>query len=379
MKKIQNVIIRDKSILTGKDNLENLLVLKDFPVFFGCVDSPASEDLVADMKWAIDPETGVIQLTELIPLEILYQEQHVDGFGKTWEEYYSYFSEYIANTKPKNVLEIGGGIGVIAEKVVGLTDTTNWTILEPNPLREDSERIKVIPGFFDSNFKATEHYDTITFSQVMEHVYEPHTFLKDISSFMKAGDKFVFAYPNLKLWLERKFTNALNFEHTMFFTDYFIDILLPQYNFKVTDKFFYKDHSVLYTAEKTDTPLEIPKLENKYDEYKKIFMSFADYHTELVTTLNSEMEKSSVPTYFFGAHIFASYLFAFGLDKSKITTILDNSSLKKGRRLYGTDFIVQSPEILAGKGPVNVILKAGLYNDEIKEQILSLNSEVTFW
>ncbi len=379
MKKIDTLITRDHSILTGKKNLENLLVLKDFPVFFGCVDTPANEDLVADMKWAIDPETGVIQLTELIPLEILYQEQHVDGFGKTWEEYYSYFSEYIAKTNPKNVLEIGGGIGVVAEKVVGMTDSTTWTILEPNPLRENSDRLKVMPGFFDSNFKATEHYDTITFSQVMEHVYEPHTFLKDISSFMQTGDKFVFAYPNLKLWLERKFTNALNFEHTMFFTDYFIDILLPQYNFKVTDKFFYKDHSVLYTAEKADMPLEIPVQENKYEEYKKIFTEFVDYHTELVTDLNEKMNVSTTPTYFFGAHIFASYLFAFGLDKNKLTTILDNSSLKKDRRLYGTEFIVQSPEILKDKGPVNVILKAGLYNEEIKEQILSINNQITFW
>lgn len=379
MKKIDTVVMRENSILTGKKNLEPLLNLENFPVFFGCVDSPEEEDICADMKWAIDPDTGVIQLTELIPLDVLYQEQHVDGFGKTWEDYYTYFAKYIAKNKPNNVLEIGGGIGVLAEKVIAQTKKTQWTIIEPNPLREDSERIKLVEGFFDSTFTTNQHFDTVTFSQVMEHVYEPHVFLKDISSFLRPGDKFVFAYPNLALWLEKKFTNALNFEHTMLFTDYFIDILLPQYQFKVTDKQFYKEHSVLYTAEKTEDTLDIPKIENKYKEYKSIFLNFVKYHKELVTDLNLKIESAKDPVYLFGAHIFATYLFAFGLEKEKIVTILDNSNLKKSRRMYGTNFIVDSPDVLKGRGKVNVILKAGLYNDEIKEQILAINDQVEFW
>ena len=43
--------------------------------------------------------------------------------------------------------------------------------------------------------------------------------------------------------------------------------------------------------------------------------------------------------------------------------------LKQNRRLYGTDFIVLSPKVLKGYNSVNVILKAGLYNDEIKKDI----------
>ena len=66
MKKINNYIDRSASIITGKKNLEPLYSFKDFPVFFGCVDSLASEDLYADMEWAIDPETGVVQLTKLL-------------------------------------------------------------------------------------------------------------------------------------------------------------------------------------------------------------------------------------------------------------------------------------------------------------------------
>ena len=63
MKRLQTYIDRQKSVVTGKQNLEHLYTFKDFPVFFGCVDTPIEDDLVADMGWYIDPESGVIQLT----------------------------------------------------------------------------------------------------------------------------------------------------------------------------------------------------------------------------------------------------------------------------------------------------------------------------
>ncbi len=63
------LILRNKSVLTGKSNLEKLVTLKKFPVFFGCTEQDPKEDIFADMKWSIDPENGVIQLTELIPSE----------------------------------------------------------------------------------------------------------------------------------------------------------------------------------------------------------------------------------------------------------------------------------------------------------------------
>ena len=54
--------------------------------------------------------------------------------------------------------------------------------------------------------------------------------------------------------------------------------------------------------------------------------------------------------------------------------------MKQGKRLYGTRFTIESPKILKNKGPVNVILKAGGYNAEIKKDIIeNINPEVTFW
>jgi len=109
MIKLINFIDRPESIVTGKKNLKHLYTFKNFPVFFGCVDTPESQDLYADMDWGIDMDTGVVQLTKLIPLEILYQSQHVDGCGPTWKKYYEDLSKYILSNNLRTVLEIGGG------------------------------------------------------------------------------------------------------------------------------------------------------------------------------------------------------------------------------------------------------------------------------
>lgn len=370
---------RTRGVLTGKENLEHLYTFKDFPVFFGTVDTPAADDLHADMEWGIDPETGVVQLTKLIPLDILYSEQHVDGCGSTWKNYYNDLAEYIAAANTREVLEIGGGAGVLAEVALSKRPDLHWTIVEPNPTIAPKGNISVIKGFFDKSLIAGQNVDSVAFSQVMEHVYDPREFLSDIASFLKPGQKLIFAYPNLALWLDKKYTNALNFEHTMLLTDRHLDTMLPEHGFEITDKRAYLEHSFFYTAVRSAKKVSAPPMPNLYGEYKTLFNAFIRHHEKMIEDLNRQLRESTDEIYLFGAHIFSTFLFAFGLDKSRIRGILDNSPTKKGRRLYGTHYIVQNPSVLQGKSNATVILRAGHFNQEIKDGILTnVNPNVRF-
>ena len=51
--------------------------------------------------------------------------------------------------------------------------------------------------------------------------------------------------------------------------------------------------------------------------------------------------------------------------------ILDNDTSKQSKRLYGTRLFVKSPKILAKENNPTVILKAGVYNSEIRKDILN--------
>lgn len=375
-----NCIDRSYSVITKEKNLETLLNIKNFPVFFGCTDKDESEDLKCNMNWAIDPKTGIIQLTELVPLDILYMEQHVDAIGPTWNDYNISFSDYVCENIEGDVIEIGGGSGKIANLVLEKKKDIKYSIIEPNPLCEPSERLNIIKSFFSKDLKSQfKNNCTIIFSQVYEHIYDPQEFLEEINEFLPVGGKMVFAYPNLEYWFKHKFTNAINFEHTLLMTDYFVDYFLEKAGFKIIEKKDYKNHSHFYTVEKIGSKKKYVEIENKYNHYKLMFEEFVDYHKKIVSDINSAIENTNSDVFLFGGHIFSQYLIMFGLNVEKIKFILDNSPLKQEKRLYGTRLIVKSPSILKNYDKPMVILKAGLYNDEIKKDILeNINSETLF-
>ena len=189
----------------------------------------------------------------------------------------------------------------------------------------------------------------------------------------------IFSVPNLKVMLQRKYTNCINFEHTCFLTEEFIEFALSSFGFVITSKeYFLDDHSIFYSAvrrsEKTDC--EIPR---QYIENKQIYSNYIQYHIELINVLNKQIQDINKPVYLFGGHVFSQYLLGFGLEHSHISCILDNDPNKQGKRLYGSRLLVQSPKILADVLDPCIILKAGVYNDEIKQDILgNINPKAVF-
>ena len=380
MKRFLEYIERKKSILTNEENLEDLFCIKNAPVYMGCTTEDPDEDLFADMDWGICPDTGLIQLKRRIPLETLYLHQHNEGCGSVWLDHYESFSKFIQKYRPQNILEIGGAHGLIAQDYCRAEQGARWSIIEPNPTLASEGNILVIKGWFDEHFSFDQKVDAVVHSHVLEHVYQPAEFISHVGKFLRVGDKHIFTYPNMLEMLGRKYTNCLNFEHTVFLTEYFTDYLLLGNGFKILEKEYFRDHSIFYATEKISEGEAMLPPQNKYTEYKKLFTDFIIYHQELVRDLNDKISKTNHSVYLFGAHIFSQALINFGLKTEDIVSILDNGVAKQGKRLYGSSLNVESTKVLEGKGPVNVILKAGAYNDEIKKDILeNINSEVVFW
>ena len=106
------------------------------------------------------------------------------------------------------------------------------------------------------------------------------------------------------------------------------------------------------------------------------------YHKNLIKDLNEKIDKvkNDQPIYLFGAHVFAQYLIEFGLDTSRIICLLDNDANKQGKRLYGTNMMVESPKVLEDVNNPIIILKAGVYNQEVSSDIVNnINPDAVFW
>ena len=375
-------IDRNYDVITG-GRIKPLHTVRQFPVFLGCTTKPRETDLKEDMRWYISPESGLIQLNPIVPLSIVYQRSHGSGcVGGVWLQHHKEFAKFIYKQAPKSVLEIGGAHGILNREYQQY-ESIKWSILEPNPSPAEGVNAKYIKGFFDKEFRFNGEIDTIIHSHVFEHIYHPDEFVYNLANSLQEGQKLIFSLPNMEEMLKRKFTNCINFEHTVFITEPYVEHLLSKHGFRQIEKKYFLDaHSIFYTYERDNNAELISLTEDLYEHNKKLYFDYVSFHEELICRLNKKISttKDNQSIYLFGAHIFAQHLIVLGLNTDRLVCLLDNDVNKHQKRLYGTDMMVSSPKILSKvKSPI-VILKAGLYNDEIKKDILdNINSSTVFW
>lgn len=373
-------ILRERCAVTGSADLEPLHNVRNAPVFMGCVGHAVQDDIVADMDWWISRSSGLVQLRRLLPLEVVYAASHAAGaVGAVWARHHRSFARFVHHGAPAAVLEIGGAHGILALEYQQLAAIA-WTIVEPNPEPAPGCAARFIKGFFDASFSFEQAVDAVVHSHLFEHIYEPDQFMAQLGAFMTPGQQLVFSLPNMQAMLERHYTNAINFEHTVLLTEPYVEHLLAKHGFQLLDKeYFMEDHSIFYRALRADAVAPQPLPSGLYDQNRRLYLDFLDYHERLIAQLNARLRAASGPVYLFGAHIFAQSLIGFGLDTTRIVCLLDNAASKQGRRLYGSTLMVHAPALLRGVPDPLVILKAGMYNEEIKKDILdNINPSTVF-
>lgn len=155
-------------------------------------------------------------------------------------------------------------------------------------------------------------------------------------------------------------------------TEPIIEFLLKKQGFKLIKKQKFENHSLFFACE-LDTPQSV-NLPPLYAHNKALYMNFRVFYEEQIALLNDKIAHEMKAIYLFGAHLFSQFLLFNGLNADKIAAILDNNPQKQGKRLYGTRFFVQSPQILSSQNAL-VILNAGAYNDEIRAGLLQINAK----
>ena len=366
-------ITRNFNVLNDRKDLIRIKSFKKFPVFMGVTNKNIKKDKKFDMNFNISKSTGIVQLNPILPFKTIYQKGHNSGLiGTLWKQHHLEFSKFIKKFKPKKVLEIGGGHGILSKNLK--SNYKNWTIIEPNPSPVKGCKAKFIKGYFTKSIIKDVEYDTIVHSHVIEHVFYPKKFLSDISNSLKENQKMIFSIPNLREMIKKRYTNALNFEHTLYLDEDILNFLIKSFSFKIIKKkYFQKDHSIFFAVKKINN-IKSHKIKDNYKKNKKLFKRYFKHYDILTKKMNKSISTHKNKNIFlFGAHVFSQYLINSGLDQDKIIHILDNDKKKQNLRLYGTKLSVKSPNILRNFKRPLVVLKAGVYNDEIKKQIYKIN------
>ena len=370
---------RSNCILSKKDKLRDLISLKKFPVFIGCTDKPKNKDIFFDMQWSVGVLSGLIQLKYLMNPKIIYSTFHSEAVGQLWEKHHKEFSKFIIKYSDDRVLEIGGGANVIANLCVKNKKIKNWYNFELAKIDSNqiqySKKVKYINRSITGNYakKIIKDETTLVSSHVLEHLYSPIETLKTVIKNTNTK-KIIFSIPNLKAYLENKYTNVINFEHTYLLTEEVLKKILSEINFKIKSKKYFKKHSIFIYAEKSEKVVKynLPNL----NKYQKIYKDNINFYQRKILRFNKIfLKKNKNVNFIFGAHIFSQYLFKMGLEENNFFNVLDNSKDKLKKRLYGTNLTVENPSIIKKIEKPIVLVNMGQYQLEVEKQLKKINKK----
>ena len=365
------MIDRNFCLLDNKSQINDLITFKNFPMYMGCVNTPIDDDLFFDQVWGVS-DSGLVQLKKLMDPNLLYQNSHTPGsIGNTWKLHHQRFFSFIKDNSNdiENYLEIGGASGSLWNNFSNSQQKFNYEIIEPSNQESNDERLKYIKGFYETQ-KFNKKYKCIIHSHVFEHVYDPINFLKKIHEDLSDDGVQFISIPNMKVWLENGYTNTLNFEHTFYVDEFVLEYFLNYCGF-VVEKKVVDPHSVFFKCKKTNN---ITKVNFDFSYIKNLFLNYSNFLCKDVDLIKEKTKNNNF--YLFGAHVFSQTLLNFGLDENRVMSILDNDPQKQGKRLYGTKIFIQSPNILIDDSFPIVVLRSGIYTEEIRKQLLSINSTI---
>jgi len=365
---------RSTCCICDSQNLDPFRIIPNFPVYMGVSAFSESQDQFLDQVWVLCKKCKTLQLGELAPLSLLYSNNHhTEVVGDTWARHHLAFSKFISLASGDKICEIGSAHDYLATLILDKNSTVDYLSVEPDPTKMDS-RVKHIRDFAENQLEQIAQCNVVIHSHVLEHVYNPRTFLSSLSSVMKANGRMYISFPNITELLAHSGVNGLNFEHTYYLSKRNFLNLINHAGLTVIRTEDFESHSFFYELVKLDTVdnFEEEVFTDEYEAFNKLW----DGLQEFVDSAVPEIEASSAPTYIFGAHIFSQALLSLGLNKIVIQGILDNSEAKQGERLYGSKALTYAPDVIKELPQVNVVLRASHYQSEIKSQLQSINPRV---
>jgi hypothetical protein len=185
-----------------------------------------------------------------------------------------------------------------------------------------------------------------------------------------------FSIPNIERLIKTKGTNSLNFEHTYYLHPIQLKILLKNLGLEIVEFQKFEEHSFFVSVKKVSNFYvdQIPSIYQKGTEFRQMIEEINVFSQRIDILLDYNQHT----IYLFGAHVFSQSIYMELNSRYKsLLKIIDNAESKQGKRLYGTDLKVYSPEILREEKNVVVALRASHYQEEARNQILKINPNVT--
>jgi predicted SAM-dependent methyltransferase len=376
--------------ICNSERLEKIISIEKFPVFMGATDLPKDSFIYNDLIYCSCSDCNNLQILDLIDLNILYQENHnTEVVGKIWENHNLAFANFIKQSKPDIVLEIGSPSATVYKKIQNEKWLKKWYSIEPNPCKIDdtNNKYKTIIGFVDDQFSfdkfKIEKAKTIVMSHVFEHLYNPFQILNSLYNQLPESGSIIISIPNMHYISKENLMppSGLHFEHSYYIDLKNAEFLFKNAGFEIEKSEFFENHSIFIKANKLKIKIKVDidnELKKTNAENIKNFNNTIIKYKKIIDEINSKMILLENNIFIYGSHFPAQLLKSLNLNLNKIVGCLDQSKTKIGKTLYGTNWTVYHPNILENKENVSVICHMGPYTNEIKENLLKINNKIKF-
>lgn len=368
------LINRSECCICELGNLIPHKIIPKFPIYMGVSKSELTTDLRVDQEWATCDFCGTLQLSKLVPFDLLYSKNHhYEVVGPTWKRHHRSFANFILIQDNDAVCEIGSAHDHLAGILLDENPNLDYLSIEPDSTNPDP-RVNHIKGFAEDYISEIATKRVTIHSHVLEHVYHPKKFMESLALAMRKDSVMFVSFPNIEELLIQKGVNALNFEHTYFLTPEVFTRVAEQAGLNIVRLEKFEKHSFFAELQKSDEDSSNEIIQNFQDTkpFDDLWMELDDFVQETLVKLSTK----NIPTYLFGSHIFSQALFTQGLHQARILGVLDNAQNKQGSRLYGTNLVTYSPDVIKNLTEVRVILRASHYQNEIRAQLQEINPKV---
>src|SRR3990167_2294304 len=299
-------------------------------------------------------------------------------FSERFREYTYWLAEQLIerySLSDKKITEIGCGQGDFLKLVCDRGGNTGIGF-DPSYRQElnttgNHHAVRIIKEFY-SDLLSESQVDFIICRQVIEHIYDPLSFLKMINRTLdnQVNTKLFFEVPSL-LWTLRDLSIwDIIYEHYSYFNSYSLSQLFSRCGFSV--------HAIYETYEKQFLCIEASKSTHQIEKYKLDCNSIEDmenyagdftekYQTKISETkdilADSKRAKKKIVLWGAGSKG-VTFLNILNI-KNQVRHVVDINPRKHGKYIAGTGQKIVNPEFLIDYKPDFIIVMNPIYLNEI--------------
>ena len=176
------------------------------------------------------------------------------------------FRQFMIDLKKHNLtggalLDVGCGYGYLLEEARGYFDVRVGIDISQKAVEFARKKADHVYLGELTKLPPDEKYDCIIATHVIEHIYHPNAFVKDLISYLKIGGKMIIATPYMGSFWQRlmghRWPSFKLPEHVLFFDKRTLYYLMKQYNFS---KLFFIPYSHAFPLSLVSAKLHVPVL-----------------------------------------------------------------------------------------------------------------------